>query len=84
MAVFSSRRKVEGDVWGVKRDLREELAWLVGVEGDVGVVERWIEMGREMVTMGGGGGRNREVRVGQWRDENGRDVKRELRAEMFI
>ena len=87
MCRFSSRRRVEGDVWSVKGSLRDELAWLEGVEVEVGEVERWIEMGREqegVLMMGVGGGSSREVKVGQWRDESGRDVKTELRAEMFI
>ena len=79
---FSSRRIVNGDIWSVKATLRDELAWLESVEVDVGEVERWIEMGREMI-YGIGNGR-KEVRVGQWRDENGKDLKTELRLEMFI
>jgi len=82
---YSSRRRVDGDVWVVKGGLRDELAWLESVEVEVGDLERWCEVGREIMSIGGcGGGSNKEVRVGQWRDENGRDVKRELRAEMFI
>jgi hypothetical protein len=81
---YSSRRRVDGDVWVVKGGLRDELAWLESVEVEVGDLERWCEVGREMMSIGAGGGSNKEVRVGQWRDENGRDVKRELRPEMFI
>jgi hypothetical protein len=77
--VFSSRRTVRGDVNDIKRSLREELAWIVGVEVPLGEVERWLCLagkGRE--------GDKDEGRVGQWRDDSLKVVKRELPAEMFV
>ena len=74
---FSSRRQVIGDVYKVKESLREELAWLEYIEGDIEQVERWISMGEERVE------RSEIGKVGKWRDESEKGVKRELRAEMF-
>jgi hypothetical protein len=75
---FSSRRVVSGDVVGVKGNLGEELACIVGVEVELGDVERWLgRMGR------GDGGRD-FGRVGQFRDESSRGVRRELPREMFV
>jgi hypothetical protein len=77
IVVFSSRRPVGGDIYIIKTSLREECAWLIGIEADVGQVERWMSgttIGRE----------GADGKVGQWRDEAGRGVKRELRPEMFI
>src|SRR5579859_478055 len=76
IVTFSSRRPVDGDVEYITRTLRDELAWIVSVECDVEGVERWLARG-----FSGGGG---QKRLGQWRDERGRGVKRELREEMFI
>lgn len=77
--VYSSRRTVGADVAGVKATLREELAWLEAIEADVSAVDRWISRR----VMEGGASGDGEV-VGHWRDEGGREVKRELRPEMFI
>ena len=77
--VYSSRRTVGADVAGVKATLREELAWLEAIEADVSAVDRWISRG----VMEGGARGDRGL-VGHWRDEGGREVKRELRPEMFI
>ena len=73
---YNSRRCVQGDVFMIKASLREELAWLEGVEIEIEEVERWIVRGEGKV--------GKEIEVGQWRDESGRAVKRELRPEMFI
>lgn len=77
VVVFSSRRTVTGDLCQVKASLREECAWLIGIEADVGQMERWMSG-----TIAGQEGS--DGKVGQWRDEAGRDLKRELRPEMFI
>jgi hypothetical protein len=70
---------VSGDVVGVKGNLGEELACIVGVEVELGDVERWLgRMGR-----GDGGGRD-FGRVGQFRDESSRGIRRELPREMFV
>lgn len=66
-----------GDIYQVKASLREECAWLVGIEADVGHMGRW--MSGTIAEREGSDGK-----VGQWRDETGRGVKRELRPEMFI
>ena len=76
---FSSRRQVIGDVHRIKANLREELAWLEYIEGDVELVERWISIVNE-----GNMEESEMGTVGQWRDESGKGVKRELRPEMFI
>jgi len=72
---FSSRRAVKGDISAIKKTLREEFAWLVGVEVDLGSLEAIVARGGPV---------SGEMKVGRWRDERGRDVKRELRPEMFI
>jgi hypothetical protein len=77
IVVFSSRGTVTEDIYEVKTSLREECAWLIGIEADVGQMERWMSG-----TVPGWEGS--DEKVGQWRDEDGRDVKRELRPEMFI
>ena len=74
---FSSRRQVQGNVYMIKESLREELAWLEYIEGDIEQVERWVSMGEEK-------GSGEIGKVGQWRDESEKGVKRELRPEMFI
>jgi hypothetical protein len=77
IVVFSSRRTVTGDIDKVKTSLRKECAWLIGIEADVGQMERWMS-GTVPVREGSDG------KVGQWRDEAGRGIKRELPPEMFI
>jgi hypothetical protein len=76
---YSSRRAVTKDVAGVKASLREELAWLEGIEVDVQVVERWLRLGALEGRAKGDAGV-----VGHWRDEGGRGIKRELQPEMFL
>jgi len=74
---YSSRHQVMGDVYMIKESLREKLAWLEYIEGDIEQVERWVSTGK----MKG----NCEIgEVGQWRDESGKGIRRELRPEMFI
>jgi len=73
---FSSRRAVNGDNAVIKETLREEFAWLVAVEVDLGTLEGIVAKAGPV--------KAREMKVGQWRDETGREVKRELRPEMFI
>jgi hypothetical protein len=77
VVMYSSRKRVDGDIQFVKETLRQECAFLVGVETDLKVLERWVEgsvQGKEEKTF----------KVGQWRDESGKGVQRELRPEMFI
>lgn len=74
---YSSRRKVDGDVYHVRDTLRGECSYLVGVETELRELERWVNGGIE-------GKEGRDFKVGQWRDETGKGVKRELRPEMFI
>lgn len=76
MVAYSSRRMVNGDVYMVKSSLREECAWLNYVEAEIDTLNRWRELGDGKENGGG--------EVGQWRDESGRAVKRELRPEMLI
>lgn len=75
-AIFSSRRPVAGDVHMIKASLREECSWLDYIEGDISAIERWISLGE--------GKEGKVGKSGQWRDESGKAVKRELRPEMFI
>ena len=65
---FSSRRQVTGDVYMIKASLREELAWLEYIEGDIEQVGKWISMGEE---------RQRKVRLGKL-DSGGMKVRRVL------
>jgi hypothetical protein len=74
---YSSRRTVDGDVNLVRNTLRGECAFLICVETELRDLERWVQgtvQGRE----------GRDFKTGQWRDETGKGVKRELRPEMFI
>jgi len=74
---YSSRKAVDGDVHFVKDTLRQECASLVGVETELKYLEKWVEGSVE-------GKEENDFKVGQWRDETGKSVKRELRPEMFI
>lgn len=65
------------DIHTVKASFNEELATLEYVEGDVNQIERWLALGDAKE------GKDGRI-AGQWWDESGRGVKRELRPEMFI
>ena len=80
VVLFSSRRCVTGDIEQIKRTLREEFAWLVAIEVDLEILDRLMASAGEDVRVEN----ERYRKAGQWRDDSGRDVKRELRLEMFI
>ena len=75
---YSSRKAVDGNIHHVRNTLRGECAFLVGVETELKALERWVVQGTVQ------GREDRDFKVGQWRDESGKSVKRELRPEMFI
>ena len=79
---YSSRRAVEGDFSMIKKTLREDLSWLISVEVDLRTLEGIVARSGPMI--GRDEARKEMTQVGQYRDERGKEVKRELRPEMLI
>jgi hypothetical protein len=76
---YSSRRPVIGGIEFIRQTLREEFAWLGGVEVEMSLLEEMRSENAADVY-----GEEEDEPVGSGRDDSARDLRRQLRPEMYI